>query len=160
MADSRGRVALLLTLTFAAGAAAGAAADRLGVLPGAARAGEVREGPERHVHGPGRTTIERFADELGLTEDQRGEIETILERHRASMREIWHEVRPRYRALVDSVRTEIEAVLTPEQVREYRALLEAKRDRERARERDREGGDDRDATDDTGASGEREESGG
>lgn len=124
MPGSRGRVALLLVLTFAAGVAAGAAADRLGLFPGPARADVASVERDRHGHGPGRTTIERFADELELTAEQRSEIEGILERHRDSMREIWHEVRPRYRALVDSVRNEIEGVLTTEQVEAYRALLE------------------------------------
>lgn len=123
-------MALLLLLTFAAGVTAGVAADRFGLLPTPAQAGDaVVEKPRATGPMQREATIERFADDLGLSADQRAEIEEILEGHRASMKEIWTEVRPRYRALVDSVITDIEAVLTPEQVRQYRELLE-KRQRE------------------------------
>lgn len=131
MDGSRFRVVLLLILTFAAGAAAGVAADRLELLPGFARADETEDVAERAGEDGDRrgreTTIERFADELGLSQAQRTEIDGILERYRASMREIWQDVRPRYRSLVDSVRTRIEGVLTPEQVTAYRSLLERRR---------------------------------
>ena len=132
---SHARVVLLLVFTFAAGTAAGVAADRLGLLP-ATRTAEPsgrghREAGERSGSRPaesedrreGRTTIERFADDLGLTAEQHAEIDEVLERYRRSMRSMWGEVRPRYRTLVDSVRTQIEAVLTPEQVTRYRELL-------------------------------------
>jgi Spy/CpxP family protein refolding chaperone len=39
------------------------------------------------------------------------------------MKHLWEEFRPRYSTLVDSVRLDIEAVLTPEQVEQYRKLL-------------------------------------
>lgn len=68
--------------------------------------------------------IERFATELGLTTDQRSRIETILNHYRTKMHSIWEDVRPRYSAIVDSARSEIEAVLTPQQVQQYRKLLE------------------------------------
>lgn len=128
MNESRFRAALLLTLTFAAGAAVGVASDRLELIPGVARATEAgapeRDGPPRRPPpGPPKTTIERFADDLGLTETQRTEIEGILDRYRASARALQRAVQPQYRSLMDSVRTEIEATLTPEQVEQYRALL-------------------------------------
>lgn len=139
MFASRLRAALLLLLIFAAGAAAGVAADRLHLLPGAvpaeaaAEGREARERRERHE-----TTIERFADDLELTGPQRAEIEGILERYRAELKGMRREIRPRFRALVDSVRTEIETVLTPEQVEEYRALLAKHRTRrEHGTEEDR-----------------------
>lgn len=120
---------LLLVLTFVAGAAAGVAADRLDLLPEFVRADEAereRRGDDRDRR-EGETTIERFADELGLSRAQRAEIDGILDRYRTSMRGIWQDVRPRYRSLVDSVRTQIEGVLTPEQVTAYRSLLERRR---------------------------------
>ncbi|MFQ5688856.1 MAG: hypothetical protein ACE5HQ_01105 [Gemmatimonadota bacterium] len=137
MAGSKGRAGGLLLLTFIAGAAAGVAAERLGALPGGVASGAARavEGNRGGGRREGRqTTIERFADELELTGDQRQEIEDILEHYRAAMHGLWTDVRPRYRALVDSVRGRIEEVLTPEQVTEYRALLEQRyRDEERRR---------------------------
>ncbi|MGH7542151.1 MAG: hypothetical protein ACRELC_14245 [Gemmatimonadota bacterium] len=148
---------LLLALTFAAGAAAGVAADRLDVLPAFARS-EERESDrsddgrdDRDGREERQTTIERFADELELSSEQRSEIDGILDHYRTSMRGLWHEYRPRYRSLVDSVRTRIEIVLTPEQVTQYRALLERRR---HGRDGDEEGrrpddGGDRDRSDTT-----------
>ncbi len=131
--DSKLRVVLLLAATFVAGAAAGVAADRFSLVPGSARA-EVTTGVgERRGGGRGRgeTTIERFADELELTAEQRQDIDGVLEHYRASMKQVWSDVRPRYRTLVDSARLEIEARLTPEQVEQYRALLHSRRTRDR-----------------------------
>lgn len=109
-------------LVFAAGFAAGMAVDRTWFAGGA---GEHESRDEDHRE---KTVIERFSDELGLTRQQETRIDTILERYRARMHEIWKEVRPRYRALVDSVRHQIEAELTEEQVRQYRKLLRRETD--------------------------------
>jgi hypothetical protein len=40
------------------------------------------------------------------------------------MSELFDQVKPAYDELVDSARSEVEAILTPEQVVEYRRLLE------------------------------------
>lgn len=132
MTGSRTRVALLLLLTFAAGAAAGVAADRLSLLPGTARAEEAETAGGKEKERS-RTTIERFADELGLTADQRGRIEEVLAGFRGEVKALRKEFHPRWAALVDSAQARIEAVLTPEQVEQYRALLERER-RERRRD--------------------------
>lgn len=149
MSKSKVRATALLLLTFAAGVAAGVAADRtwLDDRPAAAAdapeaaagSGEARDA-KRHPNGAdGRdekkrdrphTVIERFADELGLTAEQRSRIETILSHHRESMKEMWSEVRPRFRTLVDSARSQIEEVLTAEQVEQYRDLLRRERGRD------------------------------
>lgn len=131
---SRARVALLLTLTFVAGMAAGVATDRLfgagadrpaesDRTAGAEAPKQGRDDHRRDRRGGG-TTIERFADELGLTEEQRARIDPILEDTKERMSELFEPVRPAYRDLVDSARARIEAVLTPEQVIEYRRLLD------------------------------------
>ena len=112
------RVALLLLVTLAAGAAGGIAIDRrldAGLEPKA-------ETTERQ--GRGETTIERFADELGLTPEQREQIAPVLEDTRTRMSEVFDQVRPEYRRVVDSARARIESVLTPGQVDMYRRLLE------------------------------------
>ncbi len=121
MANSRARVALLLALTFLAGLAAGFAADRQ-----PARAAVTVTNNTSAIDAPGRTgtTIERFADELGLTESQRADIAPVLEDTRRRMSELFEPVRPAYGELVDSARARIEEVLTPEQVTQYRSLLE------------------------------------
>jgi Spy/CpxP family protein refolding chaperone len=130
MDGSKRRALLLLGLTFVAGTAAGVAAERLDLLAGRATADEATQPPERgETRRDRQTTIERFADQLGLTSPQRTHIEEILDHYRTSVRGLWGEWRPRYRSLMDSVRTQIEAVLTPEQVTQYRALLQERRDR-------------------------------
>jgi Spy/CpxP family protein refolding chaperone len=124
MNGSRFRAALLLGLVFVAGAAAGIAGDRLEMIPRAARAepaagtseGETAEERDQPV-------IERFADDLGLTAEQRGRIEALLDRFRHSTRELSLSVRPQYRALMDSVKIEIEGVLDSVQIERYRELL-------------------------------------
>lgn len=159
---SRTRVALLLAITFAAGMAAGVAADRQLRSDVAAEASKQAREDHRRDRRGGRTTIERFADELGLTEEQRDRIDPILEDAREGMSELFEPVRPAYRALVDSTRARIEAVLTPEQVTQYRALLEREYgDRDDRRDRDRDGDEARDgrspdANEDEGNQGDTE----
>lgn len=112
------RVALLLLVTLAAGAAGGIAIDRrLDAAPDLKAESAQRE-------RRGETTIERFADELGLTAEQRGQIAPVLEDTRTRMSEVFDQVRPEYRRVVDSARARIEEVLTPGQVEMYRKLLE------------------------------------
>ncbi len=142
MDGSKRRAMLLLGLTFVAGTAAGVAAERLDLLPGRDTAAEATQPSEREEGRRDRqTTIERFADELGLTSPQRTRIEGILDQYRTSMRGLWGEWRPRYRSLIDSVRTQIESVLTDEQVTQYRTLLEERRDRTGRRNGDGRGTD-------------------
>lgn len=144
MTSSSLRAVLVLILTFAAGAAAGVAADRLWLDPGEGPASSaetpadstLREGDSDEDHDRGdrpRTTIERFADELGLTQEQRSRIEEILSRHREEMHEMWSEIRPRFRRMVDSARADIEAVLSEEQVEQYRRLLRREHEEYEAR---------------------------
>lgn len=112
------RVALLLFVTLAAGAAGGLALDRRLASPAEAS----MEPPEREDRRE--TTIERFADELGLTVEQREQISPVLEDTRTRMSEVFDQVRSEYGRVVDSARARIEAVLTPGQVEMYRKLLE------------------------------------
>jgi Spy/CpxP family protein refolding chaperone len=119
MTHSGTRVIVLLVLTFAAGAAVGIAVDRHLLEPKGLTGAEVAERRTR-----GETTIERFADDLGLTEEQRASIRPILENARARMKAVFDEVRPEYEIVIDSARARIEAVLTPDQVARYRELLE------------------------------------
>jgi Spy/CpxP family protein refolding chaperone len=117
------RVVLLLLVTFAAGAAAGIAIDRRMVSTQVASATRDAESNRRGRQ----TTIERFADELGLTEDQRARIAPILVDTRSRMSEMFDRVRPEYDMVVDSARSRIEEILTPDQVRMYRKLLDERR---------------------------------
>lgn len=109
---SRIRVAVLLLLTFLAGAAAGMAGDRLWGSPDG-------HGDRRHRE---EAALQRLDDELQLTPEQRSQVETILEHHRQAMKRLWEQIRPQFTARLDSVRTEIEGVLTPEQIEKYRKM--------------------------------------
>ena len=146
MDTSRFRAILLLTLVFAAGAAVGVAADRLDLFADATAAEPSAEtvSPEAQDRDGGarerQTTIEQFADELGLTPGQRSQIEGFLDHYRDGMRTL----RGSYRVLMDSVRTRIESVLTEEQGADYRELLRQRYGggRERGGERGPRGRDD------------------
>lgn len=113
---SRGRAAVLLLLTFAAGLAVGLAAERYMLHRGTADGSSHRE--------RGQTTIERFADDLGITPEQKARIDPIVAETREQMSAVFDRVRPEWEAVVDSARARIEAVLTADQVQRYRALLE------------------------------------
>ena len=116
--------ALALLLVFGAGIAGGVAMERMWLDgDGRDRVSGKDEGEREH------TVIERFSEELELTPDQEARIDTILARVRDRMHEMWSEVRPRYRAVVDSARGRIQEVLTEEQAERYRELL--KREAER-----------------------------
>ena len=77
MNASRTRATLLLVLTFAAGAAVGVAGDRLNLIPAVAEATEPGLETDRGEGRQRQTTIERFADDLGLTVEQRFEVEIL-----------------------------------------------------------------------------------
>jgi Spy/CpxP family protein refolding chaperone len=123
---SRGRAAFLLALMFVAGLAVGLAAERYTVHYGPDR--------DRDDRRERRTTIERFADDLGITPEQQERIDPILVETRERMSDVFDQVRPEWEAVVDSARARIEAVLTPEQVERYRALLEEQEGRRRSEE--------------------------
>ena len=133
MTKSRGRAAVLLALIFAAGLTVGLAAERYALHSAV-------ESETRESHSRGRTTIERFADELGVTNEQRADIDPILEDTRERLAEIYARFRPEWEAVVDSARARIESVLTLEQVEEYRALLEEQQSKERRRAREEDSG--------------------
>lgn len=104
----RARLLVLGTFAalFAAGAAAGVAWERT--------RGE-KTGFRVHVEG-GRARVEAL-DELGLTEDQKRRIEQVFDRAQPRTDAALRETLPRLRAVTDSINTEIQAVLTPEQRR-------------------------------------------
>ena len=59
--------------------------------------------------------VERMRRELDLTAEQQTQIERILAKHHGAMESIRTEVEPRVEAQLDSMRREIDAVLTAEQ---------------------------------------------
>ncbi|MGI9627188.1 MAG: hypothetical protein ACR2QM_10165 [Longimicrobiales bacterium] len=69
-------------------------------------------------------------DQVGLEDDQRAQVDEIVEYFQAEMRELNHEFRqayrPRERKLLDQTRDSIKSVLSPQQVITYDSLLEAR----------------------------------
>jgi hypothetical protein len=123
MNGSRAKAVLTLALVFIAGAAVGIASDRLDLIPRAAVATEAETPAGATGSSESQTIIEQFADELELSSDQRMQIDLLLDYYAASLKELRRGVQPQYRALMDSVRVEIEAVLDDGQRDEYRNLL-------------------------------------
>lgn len=66
--------------------------------------------------------VDRMADTLELTEVQREELDRILEDNRLKMMALRRGVQPRQRAISDSARKAVEALLTQEQMRRLNEL--------------------------------------
>lgn len=71
-------------------------------------------GPDRFGIAP-MWLADRLADQLSLTEEQRGQVASILESRQARASEALSEIGPFLKAQLDSTNLEIRAVLTPEQ---------------------------------------------
>lgn len=146
---------LILFLVLVTGSVLGVAVDRsLGArpVPGAAREGgssepagaedgrtEAREGDQ----APSRRRL--IVEEVGLTEAQKSQVDSIVAHYRQQMRELQDELQadlqaaymPRYRGLLAETREEIKGVLNPGQRLMYDSLLvEHDRRREERRARD------------------------
>ena len=76
---------------------------------------------------------DRLAERLGLSDEQREALDEIMERRRQRAEDLMREFMPRLEGQTDSLRAEIEAVLTPEQQEVFREF--SRRDRERFRRR-------------------------
>ena len=74
---------------------------------------------------PGTMAIDR----IELTPTQRERIDRILDRRRTETDSVWRAQKPILRGIVDSTRSEIQALLTPEQRAEYDRLLAERRAR-------------------------------
>lgn len=84
--------------------------------PGARRSG---------VHGPDRI-VQKMREEYGLTDDQTERLKTVFREHWERLSAIRAEVQPRVDAEYEEMKREVEAVLTPEQAREWRQEFERK----------------------------------
>jgi hypothetical protein len=79
---------------------------------------------------------ERLASELNLTQQQKTQVQQIIERHRAKIDAAMSNVRPQVRQELDATNAEIETILTAEQRTKFATL----RMRVGPRHRDRVGG--------------------
>lgn len=113
--------ALLLSLTFLLGLSLGyiirdtVTGDEGGWPPPRGRGPRV-DGPPGGMQPE---LFDRLAETLSLTDEQRTELDTILEGNRLKMMALRRGVQPRQRALSDSLRLSIENLLTPEQMRRF-----------------------------------------
>ena len=113
----RGRMiaGLGLLLTAFAGGLAGVAVDRLVLLP------HMFGGRDFGPHGrhgpppPNHEFRDRFAHDLGLTDDQQIRIDSIMDRQMREVRAIRRQVQPRVDSIISGARRELDAVLTAEQ---------------------------------------------
>lgn len=115
----------LLFATFAIGGLAGAAAVRLSAAREPAAAAPAAEGRTPREECRRTSTLDR----VGLTPEQRERVNAVLERRRRETGAFWDEYGPILRAIVDSTRAEIRAVLTDEQRAEYDRLRAERRRR-------------------------------
>ena len=121
---SRRTAALILLLVAIGGAAVGVALDRLLLLPmhfGGRPFGPWRGGPPSARME--RSARERFAHELGLSDNQQVRIDSLMERQMVQLRAVRGEVQPRLDSILSQTRRSIDAILTPEQRVRARDLM-------------------------------------
>jgi Spy/CpxP family protein refolding chaperone len=71
---------------------------------------------------PGMRYGEGLATRLDLSAEQRAQIDSILAQDRVRARELTRQFQPQFRSLAEETRARVEAVLTPEQREELRAM--------------------------------------
>jgi hypothetical protein len=134
---SRAWALALLVAVFLVGGAAGAGVDRM--LVGDRQEASADRGRSEGNRDRRRSYLDWLAAELALSDEQRTQVQTILERSRDQASALWREYRPRYEEMQGQARAEIRGLLSEEQAAAYDALLEKQR---RRRERAQDGGRD------------------
>ncbi|MBN2199800.1 MAG: hypothetical protein JW747_08135 [Candidatus Aminicenantes bacterium] len=131
-------LAAALALVFLAGAAAGIFFERLVLSP--------REGHRRPPdHFP---SLEMLARELELTADQQARIKEIFERNEERFRCLRGDIRKNLNDIREQLKREIDAVLTPEQIKKLQDMIARHKDKARREyERRSFGGHDRPTVD-------------
>jgi hypothetical protein len=71
----------------------------------------------------GKQFVQQLNDTLQLTPEQRGKIEKIIADGQDRNHEIWTNVAPKMRAVIQEVNQQIRAELTPEQLKPFEELL-------------------------------------
>lgn len=117
--------ALALVVTFIAGFIVGAVVDRFFALhrPG------FRRPPPMIAHA----MLERLHDHLDLTDQQRAQIEAILEKRHDRIHSLQESIHPKVQAEIQQTNAEIERALTPEQREKFQKLKMRMHPRGRAR---------------------------
>jgi Spy/CpxP family protein refolding chaperone len=89
--------------------------------PAQARVPEIPQPPM--AERMGKQFVQRLNDTLQLTPEQRAKIEKIIAEGQDRNREIWTNVAPKMRAVIEDVNQQIRAELTPEQEKPFEELL-------------------------------------
>jgi len=127
-------LAAALAVVFLAGAAAGIFFERLVLSP---RGGHGR--PSGHF-----PSLEILARELDLTADQQARIKDIFERNEERFRGLRGDIRKNLNDIREQLKREIDAVLTPEQIKKLQDMIARHKDKARREyERRNPGGQDR-----------------
>lgn len=79
--------------------------------------------PPRFAERMGKQFVQQLNDTLQLTPEQRGKIEKIIADGQEQNRQIWTNVAPKMRAVMQEVNQQIRAELTPEQLKPFEELL-------------------------------------
>ena len=118
MPSPRWRATLAAISLVVIGGAAGVTLDRVWLMaPG--ETGERADGPVDAQT----EMVEDLRAELALTPAQANEVGAILDRYQGHVTHTWETVSPNLRAAMDSVGSEIEAVLAPEQRERFRTWI-------------------------------------
>lgn len=128
MTRSRLGAGLLLLATFVLGGFFGGAVSTYA---------ERRDFAKKHGHKERPTYVDRLDQEVSLRPPQRDSISAILDRHRPVMDSLWAIVGPQFDSERESIRREIRAVLSPEQLERYNAMTQRQDSRRLERERSR-----------------------
>ena len=120
----------LLLVVLLMGGVAGAAIDRMFVSDRSTVENRNRRGDERDGR---RNYIDWLAAELSLTDEQRSNIEVLVERYRSQVSDQWKEMRPKFEEFQTQLRAEIREVLTEDQLEAYEALLAKESERRHSR---------------------------
>ena len=122
----------LLVAAFVAGALAGTAFERVARAEEPPPAAAERAPGERKDGRSGRTS--EILKELDLTPEQQRRVDAIMERRHAQMEAFWQGEGRKLRAIVDSARGEVRAVLDPAQQVRYDSLRAARKRRHEAKD--------------------------
>lgn len=79
--------------------------------------------PPRLAEKLGKQFVQQLNDELALTPEQRDKIEKLIAEGQERNREIWTNVAPKMRAVMQEVNQQIRAELTPEQLKIFEEMV-------------------------------------
>ena len=123
MQRSKSRALMFILGAVLVGGVLGFTADRVFARDKACQAGEKR------------AYRDRFAAELGLTDEQRATVDTLLDAKHAQMAEVMAPVRPRLDSISAATRAQIARILTPEQRPRFERMHEEMKSRNTTREK-------------------------